>query len=125
MTGKVSQYWAIDGGRKKETLVDVMEKVCTVANKTTGKRMTNKKYHYIYGIKVAFERLTTSKRTSIVGTILQKGYQGFREQVDTLPLSAVLTAMSVNPKVYRNAPPQDSSMRGSFGGIADTFLRVV
>ena len=33
MTGKVSQYWAIDGGRKKETLVDVMEKVCTVAKK--------------------------------------------------------------------------------------------
>ena len=70
MTGKVSQYWAIDGGRKKETLVDVMEKVCTVANKTRSKRMTNKKYHHIYEAKVTFGRLTTSKRTSIVGTIL-------------------------------------------------------
>ena len=67
---------AIDGGLKKETLVDVMEKVCTVANKTRSKRMTNKKYHYIYGIKVAFGWLTTSKRTGIVGTILRKGYQG-------------------------------------------------
>jgi len=57
-----------------------MGKVCSVANKTTGKRMTNKKYHYIYEIKVAFERLTTSKRTSIVSTTPQKGYQGLESR---------------------------------------------
>jgi hypothetical protein len=62
---------AIDGGLKKETLVDVMEKVCTVANKTRSKRMTNKKYHYIYGIKVAFGWLTTSTRARLEGTSIQ------------------------------------------------------
>jgi hypothetical protein len=55
-----------------------MEKVCTVVNKTRGNRMTNKKYHYIYGTKVAFGRLTASKNSRVEGAILHRRHQELR-----------------------------------------------
>lgn len=37
----------------------------------------------------------------------------------------MLTATSVNPKVYRNAPKQSFNYGDFLGGMADTFLNVV
>jgi len=107
---------------EKKTLVDVMEKVCTVANKTTGKRMTNKKYHYIYGIKVAFERLTTSKRTGIVGTILQKGYQGLESRSILSPKVQSLRRCQSTQK-YTAMPPARFFYAGFFWGQCGYFSK--